>query len=570
MLATALPTNGEQPTEQTTPVEEKQLTNEEQNNEVKVESNQKVETVAPTVNEATVVAPSGLSIIDGITYNVSVAKSLDGSRPADGVSGNSDSIDLGNVGRYDMFYAYLKIDYANNSGVDLTNTSITMQMPKQGEDGYYEVFQQGASVPPNWINYPNTPTGDGNTNFPASNMSTNTTSRLMTWTGTTITVGSTGTIYIKIPMRDPFTRFGTVDYNPVLHYIMNGTVSTIDETAQFNIVGQNDQPSFSLEKVDNLGFVPSEPDADQYFYIKYKITSNYSLNYTLPKRGFEFDRVFYGETNQGPNIQLPVPAGAQVVTIPTNSTVANNTISSRAHYVNGSFIVLRYLKTDYPDPNQDVSFGGVLNGRFIGDTLPTEDVAGTDFTLTHPIGTGSVIPAATLGTISTGTRNLPISEDALKVGSVPFTYADMALSRTLDTIAGDELTFEFNGLEYIKDGSSLPTDYGINIIYLYGARWTGNLDPNNPMSGSITVYFDDGSSEVIKTLTEAQLIAANGSASYSGNVPGIAGGYEPPAGKVAKKVVYSFSNVPQGFIVQSFVNGYLKGYPAGGAEFCSF
>ncbi len=520
-----------------------------------------LQTQEPTANLADV-SPLGQTVIDGVTYAVSIAKSTDGGRPADTAFVDSDSIDLASVGRYDMFYAYLKIDYENHSGADLSNPSITMQMPKIGDAGYYEVYSQ-SGAPANWVAYPNTPTGDGNANFPAGNMNTNATSRLMTWTGSgIINDGSSGTIYIKIPMRDPFTKFGTINFNPVFHFIKSGLNLTVDESATFIVSGQDDTPSFSLTKVDDLGFVPTEPDADQYFYVKYHMTNNgFSYYYALPKRAYEFDRFLLNAY-----IDITFPPTAEFVSKNfRNSSVNASILRADAHYGTGDF-VLRYPKSLHSNPLELIDVSGVYYGRYSGN-IAASNVLGTESTFSHQIGTGSTIPDPILGNITTVRPALPISEDSLKVGSVAFTRSASTLTRSLDTIRGDQLTFEFNGVEYLKNNISLPTDYGITIIYLASATWSGNLDPLHPMSGSITVFFDDGSSEVLINLNESNFVAANGGALYNGNAPQMAGGYIPPAGKTAKRVVFNFYNVPQGFQINPYVNGYVTGYPEGGADY---
>lgn len=512
------------------------------------EGNQSIPTENQTeVTENQAISPATVTESEGVTFDVSIAKSLDGSKPSSGYV-DDETIDLANVTRYDMFYAWIKINYKNESGVPLENAKITMQLPKPGEPGYFQ--PQNPYAPPGWAINSNIPSPDDIGTFPKENFVFGG-DRSVTWTAKENIGSSSGTVYIKIPMRDPYTDLGLANFTPKFSYSKNGIPGEIESKVTFDIKGEKDAMPYSITRIQDLGFVPSESDAEDYYYVKYKFVSSYTPGYVLPKPAFQQDQALA----ESPSVTVPMVMGGQLISIPKYASYSNNTLSMNALHSSYGTFVIRYPKANFQSEVSEVDVVSHVKCYYVGENPINQNIAGMDQTLTHPVG-GSNIPLPSLGRINSTDYTYTYSEESLKNGSVPFSGGYKAINRSSDTIMGEELVYEISNVEFIKDNSSIPADYGINRILISYVSWTGNTLKDKPLELTVTAHYGDGSSKVLATRDEAYLLAN----------PTVLSATYPNSDEI-KRVTVSVKNVPAGFSFNAYITGYITGYPDSGADF---
>ncbi|KAL1110006.1 hypothetical protein AAG570_014012 [Ranatra chinensis] len=496
-----------------------------------------------------------LAAAAGVSFGFNVAKSLDGTQPA--TFNASDSIDLTTVARYSMFYAYFKLDIANASGFDMVNPVITMQLPKLGDANYYEAITPNAA-PAGWVQYPNTPSGDGNATFPVANLAFNATTRVMTWTAaSTITNGSSGSIYIKLPMRDPYTNFGTYTYSPTLSYTSNGSATSNNATAGFTVSGNQDTMTQTFTQVTNLGYVPNETDAANYYYVCYQYNTNYSQSYIMPVPSYHLDQALA----PSPTNVITLPANAQIINA-TSGTVSGNTVTGMTY---GAKLYVRYPKADFTSPTDTVTVNVSAYGRFIGQSATTNPIANTSFQTTVPVGS-STIPTGNLGTVSLSVPAQNLSKETLmNNGQTNLIYSNPGalnihtIQRNNSTITAKSMDFNFVSSNWVVSGSSQPAVYGLGQIQVQPPSFPTPLDATNPVAMTITVTYDDNTTAVLGSFTQAQLVNSSKFSApiYHGTGPGY-GQYVPPTGRRAVALNIHVDNVPPGFAYSAFLDGWVQ------------
>lgn len=495
--------------------------------------------------------------IAGVTWIVSIAISLDGNQPATFFP--SGSIDLSEVERFNQFFAYLQFEYMNNSGSALKGASIALQMPLQGEPNFYEPYTPSAA-PAGWVSYPNTPTGDGNTEFTIDGFHFDPRDRLLTWNASKpINNGSSGIIFVKIPLRKPYTMFGTYSYEAMLHTDQGDDASS----ASFTINGVHDELPYEITRQTSLGFTPEAPDADQYYYHRYRYTTAYNPNYLMPPRPYEHDQAVVN----APVIDVILPAGAEVLATGSATTVTFGVVHLSAYMARNSYFVVRYPKSLYPDSDAVITLEAVAVGRYIGDSLINIPIQGTRKSFPHAVGAPTSIPEPFLGGIQIVSQpTIRYSHEGFLLGAQPISRGGYAFRRVNDTIIADEVLIKFQNVDFVEGGVSATSDYGYNMIYVEQFYWSGASDPLNPLHLTITAIFDDSTSEILASLTEAEVLSTGGFSVYGGNVPGKRMAYDPPPGKIAKEFTFSIMNCPAGMYIGGYINGFIRNYPLGGAE----
>lgn len=506
-----------------------------------------------------------------VLWDVKIYGSRDGVKPVGGYL-DADEIDLAEVDRYDMFYAYLMLSYENFSGESITDPVIKLQFPVAGDAGYYEPYTP-LSAPSGWVAYSNVPTVDANAAFPQSGMEYDQDTGELTWFASqAIKHGETGQLFIKIPMRDPYTKQGEYSYNASFTYMteMESPIGLLG-VATLTIHGTDDEVPYTLTKMSELGFVPIAPDASEYYYHKYQFKNEYVSRYLIPLPDHHLDRFVFTHT-----IDVGLPPEAELVSSsPQLSSFDSDTgtLSFISFFAGGytTEFVVRYPKDYYHDPEQEVIMPSAANGRFVGDSDYLYEIPGTDKELMHPVG-AAPIPDSRLGRASLsyhfnyGYDSTPyVSEEALRAGSIPFGALMTTFRRTSSTIMADELVYEFNAVQWMKDGITSDADYVINMVFVENAAWVGEMDPENPTVFEARIYFEDGSSELLFSLT-GQEAAAQSGALYRGNTDQKAV-YDAPDGAIAKRFVLTVKHAPPGLHFPGiYVNGYITDYPEGGAD----
>lgn len=488
-------------------------------------------TVPPMENEVSVMPASG-SLNDGFSLDTKILKSLDGVKPIAGYL-DEDTVDLTGINRNSLFYVYLEINYNNQSGKILKNPKIQLQMPMAGEATNVEsdLAKPKVSV-------------DGNSIFQAGNMTFNSSTNLMVWTGSSaIPNSASGTLYVKIPLHDPYTHLGSFTYNLQLTYDDGVGVKTAPSFAKLNLSGVKEESKYDVTRINALGYVPAESDADDYYYHKYRIT------YVKDARVLDWVYALYSG-------KITLPNGAEIVSI-GKGTLQDGKIVTKEN----TDIVIRYPKAIYTDPDESITIASVINGRYYGESwAQARDLAETLTAVTHKVGEATVIPEKLVGTITGSNDNFSISEEALKLDAVSFSNASyIGVERINSTVVIDELTYGFKGINWVKDGIESEADYGITTIKVLKPFWTGQEDPLKPVEIEGRVYFNDGTSDVLFHKVGADVLLASANVYSNEN-------YVAPSGKVAKRVEVTLKNAPANSKIPVLVSGYVKNYPIDGAD----
>lgn len=508
--------------------------------------------------------------VNDVVWTTHIYADTSANRPVGGYT-SSASIHLANVERYQMFYAYIELHYENYTNQSLTSPVITLQLPKIGEPGYYEAMAPN-QPPSGWVSYSNLPSVDANSTFLVSGMAYDADTSIVSWAAQkSIDHGETGTVYIKIPMRDPYTQLGTFDYLAQIQFSLNNAQQTITDSATLIVEGEKDEVPYSINRVQNLSFVPDDPDADQYYYQLYSVTNSYSYNYLVPSPSYHKDQYLFSHS-----INVQLPDYAEIVSYQSQIAeynAINNTLSFLRYFADGytSEFVVRYPKANYTNPDAEVTLAAVVNGRYAADAPPSYNIADTNKDLSHAVGLQS-IPDARLGRVSLGqhfnygySQGTQVSEESLKFGAIPFGALMTTYKRTNSTIMADELVYEFNGVYWVKDGVATAADYDINMLYIETPTWVGQTSPSLPTIFEGRVIYNDNSTDLLFSKT-AEEISSGTAALYTGNT-GQKAVYSAPEGKTVQKFIITVKNAPSNLNFPGiYVNGYVSSYPQQGAD----
>ncbi|MGL4589976.1 MAG: hypothetical protein ACRCUP_07050, partial [Mycoplasmatales bacterium] len=421
---------------------------------------------------------------NAISYQVSSALSTDGKIPDALAFGNSTTVDMTSITRYEMFYTYIKIAYDNESGVPMAAPVVQMQLPKTNDPTFFESLTPSNS-PGNWVAYPNTPSGAGNNDFPtdASHFSVN--NGTLTWKGNDVQTGSYGEIYIKIPMRMPYTNLGTFNYNVDINYSLNSSIISESYITPVTLSGNVDEPTYSISQSKTLSYVPSEPDAANYWYAQYYVNTNYTSGYQMTPRAWENQQALA----PSPQFKWELPADAEVMS------------SSGGYLGNGQTYVVRYPKTKYPTGTEKITLTTSLSGRYAAQT--TQAVL-PNYTQTFSSAVGSTnVPTNGMGGLGFTFAKTSYSAESMKLGSVEIRPFYNAVFRNATPATDSDLFIYENGpFKWVKNGVESDVDYAISNLNLSADMGTVGIGSGKIAKATVYATYADGTTvKIVDGLT---------------------------------------------------------------------